>query len=143
MDFDERDRAKYLLHPGDVLICEGGEPGRAAVWRGEIAECYFQKAVHRGRPVDRLATGDFLVHLLAELARRGGLLDHISSATISHLTGERLKSMGVIAPPFESQVEFGQKAASLRSLRESASTSLAHFDNMFGALQHRAFRGGL
>ncbi|CAN5364520.1 hypothetical protein BH23ACI1_BH23ACI1_14210 [soil metagenome] len=32
------------LEPGDLMICEGGEPGRAAIWRGELTECYFQKA---------------------------------------------------------------------------------------------------
>ena len=34
---------------GDVLICEGGEPGRAAVWDNREADIYFQKAVHRVR----------------------------------------------------------------------------------------------
>jgi hypothetical protein len=37
MDFDEDERRIFPLQPGDLLICEGGEPGRSAVWRGEIS----------------------------------------------------------------------------------------------------------
>jgi len=143
MDFDERDRTKYRLEHGDVLICEGGEPGRAAVWRGEIDECYFQKAVHRGRPAKDLATSDFVVHLLAQLARGGGLVDHISSATIAHLTGERLKSMEVIAPPVAVQQAFGSLVDRLDDERACASKSLTRLDTVFASLQHRAFRGEL
>src|SRR5207248_1924111 len=50
MDFDHEDRVKFSLQAGDLLICEGGEAGRTAVWRGEIPECYYQKAIHRLRP---------------------------------------------------------------------------------------------
>ena len=49
MDFDEEDRVRYSLKPGDILICEGGEIGRSAIWNGELDECYYQKALHRLR----------------------------------------------------------------------------------------------
>src|SRR5690606_15388698 len=75
MDVDSGARDKYRLSAGDVLICEGGEPGRAAIWRGEVEECYFQKALHRGRPNPEMATSEFIVHLLRRLADRGGLVD--------------------------------------------------------------------
>ncbi|CRI67976.1 hypothetical protein THIOKS190081 [Thiocapsa sp. KS1] len=32
MDFSDKERAKFELRPGDLLVCEGGEPGRCAVW---------------------------------------------------------------------------------------------------------------
>ena len=32
MDFDEKDRAEFELREGDLLVCEGGEIGRCAVW---------------------------------------------------------------------------------------------------------------
>jgi len=50
MDFSPAERQKFSLILGDLLVCEGGEVGRTAVWRGEIEGCYFQKAVHRVRP---------------------------------------------------------------------------------------------
>ena len=49
MDFDEKDRVEFSLKNGDILMCEGGEIGRCAIWKDELEECYFQKAIHRIR----------------------------------------------------------------------------------------------
>jgi type I restriction enzyme S subunit len=51
MDFSEFEREKFSLTPGDLLVCEGGDVGRTAIWQGEMDNCYFQKAIHRLRPV--------------------------------------------------------------------------------------------
>jgi len=52
MDFTEAEREKYGLNVDDILVCEGGEVGRTALWRGELESCYFQKAIHRLRPLN-------------------------------------------------------------------------------------------
>jgi type I restriction enzyme S subunit len=52
MDFTEQQETTLLLKPGDLLVCEGGEPGRAAVWEGQIRRCCYQKALHRLRPIE-------------------------------------------------------------------------------------------
>ena len=49
MDFNESDRIEFELHDGDLLVCEGGEIGRCAVWHNNVQPCYFQKALHRVR----------------------------------------------------------------------------------------------
>jgi type I restriction enzyme, S subunit len=53
MDFDDAERHKFTLKSGDILVCEGGEVGRAAVWESapDLEEVYFQKALHRLRPL--------------------------------------------------------------------------------------------
>ncbi len=53
MHFSPEDRARCELRNGDLLVCEGGEVGRSAVWPGERADVYFQKAIHRVRPLNR------------------------------------------------------------------------------------------
>jgi type I restriction enzyme S subunit len=143
MDFDSDAREVFRLKEGDVLICEGGEPGRAAVWRGEIAECYYQKALHRGRPHAQRATSDYLAWLLWFLAHRGGLGDHVTSATIAHLTGEKLRAMAIPVPPISLQREFGRHIAAVEKLKATHLASLAEIDGLFASLQHRAFRGEL
>ncbi|EGV33945.1 restriction endonuclease S subunits-like protein [Thiorhodococcus drewsii AZ1] len=35
------DIEKYRLSEGDILVCEGGEIGRAAIWEAPISECYY------------------------------------------------------------------------------------------------------
>ena len=39
------------LRSGDLLVCEGGEIGRAAIWSNEIANCTYQNHVYRLRPI--------------------------------------------------------------------------------------------
>ncbi|HJQ24188.1 MAG TPA: hypothetical protein VKA60_09760 [Blastocatellia bacterium] len=45
MDFTENEEEKFILKKGGLLVCEGGEPGRAAVWDSQIAPCFYQKAL--------------------------------------------------------------------------------------------------
>lgn len=49
MDFSPHELDRFSLKAGDVLVCEGGEPGRAAVWDGRHPAIKFQKAIHRVR----------------------------------------------------------------------------------------------
>jgi type I restriction enzyme S subunit len=82
MDFDEAERAKFSLEPGDVVVCEGGEVGRSAVWRGEVEGCYFQKAVHRVRTTGDLEP-EFLVHVMRWLADMNAFERYITGSTIT------------------------------------------------------------
>ncbi|MBK7507653.1 MAG: restriction endonuclease subunit S [Comamonadaceae bacterium] len=143
MDFDEKARQVFRLRYGDLLICEGGEPGRAAIWRDEISECYYQKALHRGRPKPETATSEYLAWLLWFLAHRGGLGDHVTAATIAHLTGEKLKAMNIPVPPLEAQTEFVERLRVLDEMRANHRNHLMQLDALFSTLQHRAFRGEL
>src|SRR5262249_43615546 len=42
-----KEKADLSIVKGDVLICEGGEPGRCAVWNGPNGKFVYQKALHR------------------------------------------------------------------------------------------------
>lgn len=143
MDFPPDVRNKYRLVDGDLLICEGGEPGRAAIWHGEIDECYFQKAVHRGRPIRNIATPEYLVMLLWFLSKRGLLAYHITSATIAHLTGEKLRKMLIPVPPIAIQEYFSQLLVAIQEKAALQETSSSELDDLFSSLQHRAFQGEL
>lgn len=141
MDFDEAARAIFALEDGDLLICEGGEPGRAAIWRSQIPECYYQKALHRGRPDHTLAHSEYLVWLLWGLAQGGGLNDHVTSATIAHLTGEKLKAMQIPLPPLPLQSQFVQRLNAQEQLRLTEERASKEQQALFVSLQQRAFAG--
>lgn len=143
MDFDDDARSIFRLRAGDLLICEGGEPGRAAIWRDEITQCYYQKALHRGRPVADKVTAEYLVWLLWFFAHRGGLGDHVTSATIAHLTGEKLKAMSIPVPPIALQHEFAERLMFVDKIKSRLTESLGDFNALFASLQNRAFRGEL
>lgn len=142
MDFDEEDRREFRLQPGDVLICEGGEVGRAAIWDEELAECYYQKALHRARPLPRVSVPEYIVYVLWELARRGALREAASGATFSHLTGVKLKALRIPVPPLDLQQLFGQRVRLFKQ-NDASSASAAGLDRLFKTVRHRAFSGRL
>lgn len=98
----DAEREELVLRAGDVLVCEGGEAGRCAVLERDLPGIYFQKAIHRVRCGPNLRPR-FLMHFMRYAAANGLLADFLSSLTIQHLTGEKLRRVPVPAPPLESQ----------------------------------------
>ena len=134
---DERER--FTVLPGDLLVCEGGEPGRAAIWNGAIAECYFQKALHRIRVNTSICTSEYILYLLWRLSKSGGLSDSISLVTIAHLTGEKLKKLMIPVPPFRLQEEFASRVTTINAMQEQQQASLNQLERLFTSLQQQAF----
>ena len=141
MDFDEKDRKEFRLEYGDILMCEGGEVGRCAIWRKEIEECYFQKALHRVRPNPELVKSEYIVHLFWWLAQTGGLGDFTSQVTIAHLTGEKLKELVSPVPPLSLQEEFAGVVARVESLRGRMSEAGRQVEGLFESLLSESFGG--
>jgi type I restriction enzyme S subunit len=92
MDFDGSDVERYGLRPGDLLVCEGGDVGRSAIWHGELTECYYQKALHRLRPRDTSSDlPRFQLYLMQAAAKLEVFTGGQGKATIAHLTAEALR----------------------------------------------------
>lgn len=96
---DERDR--YAVRPGDLLVCEGGEPGRCAVWRDD-REMYLQKALHRVRPLNGTSV-EYLRWFLQHATASGALEGLYTGSTIKHLPGRQLAQIIVPIPPPDEQ----------------------------------------
>ena len=143
MDFDESDREEFRLRKGDVLICEGGEVGRSAIWNDELPECYFQKALHRVRPYPGIATAEFIVYLLWGLAQRGALQDTVSKVTFSHLTGVKLKALRIPVPPFALQEKFAMHVRATKRTLNQIDLARNRIGSLFDSLLHRAFSAEL
>lgn len=96
------DLIRFRLRKGDLLVCEGGEVGRAAIWSDELDECYYQKALHRLR-----TTKGFRPPLMLEMLRywmaTGTLSEYVSRTSIAHLTQEKLASVPLPTPNVDEQ----------------------------------------
>lgn len=143
MDFDEPARQTLRLEQGDLLICEGGEAGRTAIWRNELEECYFQKAVHRARPDTKLAESEYLLFFMWFMLKNNGLKDFTTSATIAHLNGVKLKTVPVPLPPIELQRDFKQNFYRIEETGALKNQHLLSTEQLFASLQARAFSGDL
>ena len=107
MDFNEDDQVEFALEEGDLLVCEGGEVGRCAIWHEEIKDCYFQKAIHRVRCNKELVLPEYIAHLFYYHSQINGFSDVVGSkATIAHLPGDKLKEMRIFIPPIALQKAF-------------------------------------
>jgi len=109
MTFSEKERQKFSLRVGDLLVCEGGEPGRCAIWREERTDCFYQKALHRVRPHDGVANSEFLGYWIRHQAFKGAFDDQNAKTTIAHLPLVRLEQLQVPMLPVEQQVDIANR----------------------------------
>ena len=143
MEFNEKDRKNCELKFGDVLVCEGGEPGRAAIWKNDLENCFFQKALHRVRLDMTQILPEYFVWLFWFYSKNGGFDDHITVATIAHLTGVKMKAMQIPIPPLSLQEDFQQKVNEIEVLKTTLENSSKLFESLFSSLQNQVFNGTL
>jgi type I restriction enzyme S subunit len=145
MPFQPEEFAKYTAIKGDVLICEGGYPGRAAIWDGD-EPIHFQKALHRVRFHETEHNKWFLYYLYAQ-DKSGALKQHFNGAGIQHFTGEALAKFELPFPPLP---ELRNAVASFDELQEETQRleslyqrKLSALDELKKSLLHRAFSSDL
>jgi len=143
MDFNEKEQKKFTLQPGDLLVCEGGEVGRCAIWQGQMSECYYQKALHRVRVDKKLLTPEYVQEYLYWMAKLGGLSASVSEVTFSHLTADKLAKLPIPIPPLELQQRFVQIVNAVTHDMSSRLAEREYYDELFNSLMQRAFKGEL
>jgi type I restriction enzyme S subunit len=102
MDFSAAEFERFEVVPGDLLVCEGGEVGRAAIWRGQIPAIGYQKALHRVRPRAGI-TPEFVFYLFMQLSQTNAFEPFVTGSTIKHLPQEDLRELPVPLPPLNEQ----------------------------------------
>lgn len=98
MNFSDREKEKFKLQKGDLLMCEGGEIGRCAVWNGFEVEIYYQKALHRVRPIKSDAFTKYLYFYMQLVTSQGKLDRIVGESSIAHLTREKLLELPITFP---------------------------------------------
>ena len=97
---------EFILRRNDVLICEGGEPGRAAVWDERETDIYFVRALYLD-------------------AQSGRLEKFFTGMTIKHLTGRGLAQYSFPLPPLSEKHRIVQRVDELFAICASLATQLA------------------
>ncbi len=99
--FEPPEKEKYHLLDGDLLICEGGDVGRCAIWHG-TNEMYYQNALHRVRFYGEVIPEYF--QLIFEAYKGAGIIDEASKGmTIKHFTQTTLYTLFFPLPPLKEQ----------------------------------------
>ena len=101
MFFDESEIDKYTIKKGDLLICEGGDCGRAAIWDKE-SNILYQNALHRVRFFCDIDS-KYILYCLYLYKTSNQLDDFIKGETIKHLVKGELDSILFPLPPLAEQ----------------------------------------
>jgi type I restriction enzyme, S subunit len=146
MKATDEDRQKFSIQDGDILVCEGGEPGRCAIWNKGENRFIFQKALHRLRCNDDVLPAWITFNLQRD-ANMGTLEEHFTGTTIKHFTLRALRQYQIPVPPIDEQKEIVRRVDSLFALADrieaSYKTLQKKIDQLPQAVLNKAFRGEL
>jgi len=147
MRFEKHEDERFGLLPGDLVVCEGGEPGRAAVWKGVIQGMKIQKALHRVRFVANAIEPELVCFYLRTAAQMGTLSRYFTGTTIKHLTGVRLAELIF---PLMSQAEQHRIVSEIErrfsvadEVEKIVDQSLKQAERLRQSILKRAFEGKL
>ena len=145
MRIEDDEIEKYSVSHNDLIICEGGEPGRCAVW-DKHDSIFYQKALHRVRFSDN-SNPKFYMYYLWFSAQTGQLCRYFTGTGIKHLTGQSLSK--VVVPktdrPTQDSIvaEIESRLSVCDSIENTVDTALQQAEALRQSILKKAFEGKL
>ncbi|MDO9267816.1 MAG: restriction endonuclease subunit S [Methylobacter sp.] len=104
MDFRPEEHDRYSVIKGDLIVCEGGEIGRCAIWKKD-EPCFYQKALHRLRPLNPSKDNTrFMFYVLFDAVHQERFISGAGKSTIAHLPAEIFRQFRFPYPPHNEQL---------------------------------------
>jgi type I restriction enzyme S subunit len=138
MRFEPTEMERYGLKFGDIVMCEGGEPGRCAIWKNQVPGMMIQKAIHRIRPREDLDYR-FLHYNLLHVGQSKGFDQFFTGSTIKHLPLEKLAKVEVSVPPLPIQRRIASILSAYDELIENSQRRIRILESMARALYREWF----
>ena len=144
MAIPEHELPAKLLRRGDLLVCEGGEIGRAAIWGGEVETMSFQNHVHRLRPIVEEVDPRFYVYFLQSAFTQLGIFEGVGNkTTIPNLSRSRLAGLDVPQPPLSEQQAISGALSRVRDAIRAQDQIVAITQELKRAAMQTLFTRGL
>lgn len=122
MPIEATELERYSVKFGDLMVCEGGDVGRAAIWTYN-SKMYYQNALHRIRFKENISAHYFLYSLMY-LKLIGVIDDVCKGVTIKHLTQNAMNTLKFNLPPIAEQQRIVQKIEELFSILDNIQNAL-------------------
>ncbi len=144
MSIPEHELPAKLLRRGDLLVCEGGDIGRAAIWSGDVETMSFQNHLHRLRPIDPDVETQFYVFFLQSAFTQLGIFEGAGNrTTIPNLSRSRLAGLDVPQPPLGEQQAISAALSRVRDAIRVQGQSIAVAEDLKRAAMRMLFTRGL
>jgi type I restriction enzyme, S subunit len=145
MHFTIAEENRLALEAGDVLVCEGGDIGRSAVWQGELANCYYQNHLHRARLKEAwVADPGFALYWLWYAFEVGKVyFGRGNVTTIPNLSQSKLRELPMPVPPLVEQQRIAQVLTTVQRAIEQQDRLLQLTTELKKSLLHKLFTEGL
>lgn len=143
MHFTDKEVRKFALQPGDLLVCEGGEVGRAAIWDNELPGCLYQNHIHRLRRIGRNVESKFVMYWLQDALLHRNIYEGAANrTTIPNLFAARLKEFAIPLPCPEEQRAIAAVLSKIQAAAETQGKIVAALKELKAATMGRLFCQG-
>ncbi len=153
MGFKEEELEKYTVLSDDLLVCEGGEPGRCAVYKenteyvSDQQRLMYQKALHRVRMIENIINPHFVQLCLQHYVASQTIIPKFSETTIRHLPLEKISILPFPLPPLieieQIIAEIEANLTNIAKLEEATENSLKRAERERQSILCEAFAGRL
>lgn len=142
MDFTDKEVSQLNLIPNDLLVCEGGDIGRTAIWRGELDVCCYQNHLHRLRTSRDDVHPLFYMYWMQTAYLLLGLYGGTGNkTTIPNLSQSRLKSLVLPLPPISEQQEIAHMLSRVDTKIEAEEKRKASLQTLFKTMLRHLMTG--
>lgn len=136
--FEKEEIDRYSVRKGDLLVCEGGDTGRSAIWEEEEPVLY-QNALHRVRFTTEMEAR-FAMYCLWHLKNNGQIDQKYSKGvTIKHLVKSSLLSIELPVPPLSTQLSIVSELDKINELIRLKKEQLRDYDNLAQSIFYEMF----
>lgn len=101
MWFSVKEKEKYSLKRGDLLVVEGGDVASSSIISTDVSNIYFQNSIHRVRPIHGL--NEYLHYYLIFVKGSGYFDVNCNKATIMHFTKDKFSNLPFLIRNTEEQ----------------------------------------
>ena len=134
---------KYKVQKGDLLVCEGGEAGRAAILESDVGVMIIQNALHRVRSSNNDVR--YLLYVLHVASHQGWFDILCNKATIAHFTRDKFSELRIPYPPRNEQEtivsHIQKRSLSINKTIEHLYSSISLLQEYRSSLIHSAVTG--
>jgi type I restriction enzyme S subunit len=144
MHFTTEEISRLHLQPNDLLVCEGGEVGRTAIWKGELDVCAHQNHIHRLRTRRRDIWPQYYMYWMqAAFLQLGLYAGEGIKTTIPNLSQGRLQAFALPKPPLDEQRKIGFVLSRIQRAIEHQDRLIAVTQELQKSLLQKLYTEGL